>query len=133
MITSPDRNQLIITNRDLDKLRHVIDLHDTPASELLDSELQRATVVDPHEVPPTVVTMNSEVAYEDLATGERRRVQIVFPNEADPARGKVSVMAPIGSALIGLSIGQEIEWPVPAGRKRIRVLEIPYQPEASGA
>jgi regulator of nucleoside diphosphate kinase len=133
MITSPNRNQLIITNRDLARLRHVIDLNDTPAAELLDSELQRATVVDPREVPPTVVTMNSEVAYEDCETGERRRVRVVFPNEADAARGRVSVMAPIGSALIGLSIGQEIEWPVPTGRKRIRVVEIPYQPEAAGA
>lgn len=133
MITSPVRNELIITNRDLAKLRHMIDIHDTPAAELLDSELQRAIVVDPREVPPTVVTMNSEVAYEDCTTGERRRVRIVYPNEADAARGRVSVMAPIGSALIGLSVGQEIEWPVPAGRKRIRVVEIPYQPEASGA
>lgn len=133
MITSPVRNELIITNRDLAKLQHMIDIHDTEASELLDSELQRATVVDPTEVPPTVVTMNSEVAYEDCATGERRRVRVVFPNEADAARGRVSVMAPIGSALIGLSVGQEIEWPVPAGWKRIRVVEIPYQPEASGA
>lgn len=126
-------NSLIITERDLARLRTVIDLHDTPAAEQLESELQRATVVDSHEVPPTVVTMDSEVVYEDLATGERRAVRIVFPNEADASRGKVSVMAPIGSALIGLSIGQEIEWRVPGGRKRIRVVEIRYQPEASAS
>ncbi len=124
---------LIITDRDLARLRSVIDLHDTPASEQLDSELQRATVVDSHEVPPTVVTMNSEVVYEDCATGERRTVRVVFPHEADAARGRVSVMAPIGSALIGMSVGQEIEWRVPGGRKRIRVAEIRYQPEASGS
>jgi regulator of nucleoside diphosphate kinase len=76
--------------------------------------------------------MNSEVAYEDCATGERRIVRIVFPNESDASRGRVSVMAPIGSALIGLSVGQETEWRVPGGRKRIRVVEIRYQPEASG-
>lgn len=126
-------NSLIITERDLARLRTVIDLHDTPAAEQLESELQRATVVDSHEVPPTVVTMDSEVVYEDLVTGERRAVRIVFPNEADASRGKVSVMAPIGSALIGLSIGQEIEWRVPGGRKRIRVVEIRYQPEASAS
>lgn len=130
--TSQHNPSLIITARDLARLRRVIDLHDTNAAEQLEAELQRATVVDPREVPPTVVTMNSEVAYEDLATGERRVVRVVFPNEADAGRGKVSVMAPIGSALIGLSVGQEIEWRVPGGRKRIRVVEIRYQPEASG-
>ena len=130
--TSQHNPSLIITARDLARLRRVIDLHDTKAAEQLEAELQRATVVDPREVPPTVVTMNSEVAYEDCATGERRVVRVVFPNEADAGRGKVSVMAPIGSALIGLSVGQEIEWRVPGGRKRIRVVEIRYQPEASG-
>ena len=130
--TSQNHPSLIITARDLDRLRHVLDLHDTPAAEQLDSELQRATVVPPHEVPPTVVTMNSEVVYEDLATGERRAVRVVFPNEADAGRGKVSVIAPIGSALIGLSVGQSIEWRVPGGRKRIRVVELRYQPEAAG-
>jgi regulator of nucleoside diphosphate kinase len=130
--TSHHNPSLIVTARDLARLRHVIDLHDTPTAEQLESELQRATVVDSHEVPPTVVTMNSEVVYEDVATGDRRVVRIVFPNEADAGRGKVSVMAPIGSALIGLSVGQETEWRVPGGRKRIRVVEIRYQPEASG-
>jgi regulator of nucleoside diphosphate kinase len=125
-------HSLIITARDLARLRHVIDLHDTPTAEQLDSELQRAMVVDPHEVPPTVVTMNSEVAYEDCTSGERRIIRIVFPNESDASRGRVSVLAPIGSALIGLSVGQETEWRVPGGRKRIRVVEIRYQPEASG-
>ena len=131
-IPTSHHNSLIITARDLAKLRHVIDLHDTPTAEQLESELQRATVVDSRDVPPTVVTMNSEVVYEDCRTGERRVVRVVFPNEADAGRGKVSVMAPIGSALIGLSIGQETEWRVPGGRKRIRVVEIRYQPEASG-
>jgi regulator of nucleoside diphosphate kinase len=131
--TSQQHPSLIITDRDLARLRQVIDLHDTPMAEQLDSELQRATVVDSRAVPPTVVTMHSEVVYEDCATGERRTVAVVFPHEADAGRGKVSVLAPIGSALIGLSVGQEIEWRVPGGRKRVRVVEIRYQPEASGS
>ncbi|HSK01385.1 MAG TPA: nucleoside diphosphate kinase regulator [Kofleriaceae bacterium] len=131
--TSQHNPSLIITDRDLARLRQVIDLHDTPSAEQLDSELQRATVVDSRAVPPTVVTMHSEVVYEDRATGERRTVAVVFPHEADAGRGKVSVLAPIGSALIGLSVGQEIEWRVPGGRKRVRVVEIRYQPEASGS
>lgn len=125
-------HSVIITDRDLERLRRVIDVHDTPIADELDSELQRATVVDAREVPANVVTMHSEVAYEDCATGDRRVVKIVFPNEADAGHGKVSVIAPIGSALIGLSTGQETEWRVPAGMKRIRVVEITYQPEASG-
>lgn len=131
MSTTTTHN-VIITARDFERLQRVIDLHDTPAAEALDSELQRAIVVDSHEVPANVVTMHSEVAYEDLATGDRRVVKIVFPNEADATHGKVSVIAPIGSALIGHSVGQETEWRVPSGTKRIRVVEITYQPEASG-
>jgi regulator of nucleoside diphosphate kinase len=76
--------------------------------------------------------MNSEVVYEDCATFTKRRVKVVYPRDADAARGLVSVLAPIGSALLGLRVNQAIEWPVPSGRKRIRVLEIRYQPEACG-
>jgi regulator of nucleoside diphosphate kinase len=76
--------------------------------------------------------MNSEVVYEDCATGVRRTVRVVFPKDADPARHHVSVLAPIGSALLGLKVGQQIEWQLPAGRRRISVVEIRYQPEAAG-
>lgn len=123
---------IIITSSDLERLLPVLDQHDTPASDSLASELHRAVVVDQRAVPADVVTMNSEVVYEDCATGVRRNVKVVYPKDADAGRGHISVLAPIGSALLGLRVDQTIEWPVPTGTKQIRVVEIRYQPEASG-
>lgn len=125
------QHDVIVTNADLQRLLPMLD-HYSEASESLDSELQRAAVVDPASVPPDVVTMNSEVVYEDCETFAKRRVKLVYPRDADASRGHVSVLAPIGSALLGLRVNQSIEWPVPNGTKRIRVLEITYQPEACG-
>ncbi len=126
------RQHLIITKTDLERLQPVLDQHDTPASDSLASELHRAVIVESRAVPPDVVTMNSDVVYEDLATGVRRHVKVVYPKDSDASRGHVSVLAPIGSALLGLRVDQTIDWQVPSGTKRIRVLEIRYQPEASG-
>lgn len=126
------QHDIIITEADLQRLLPVIDQYDTPASEALSTELHRAVVVPPDRVPADVVTMNSEVVYEDLATGQRRTVRIVYPKDADAHTGRISVLAPIGSALLGLRVGQEIDWQVPTGKKRIRLVEIRYQPEASG-
>jgi regulator of nucleoside diphosphate kinase len=123
---------IIITNTDLQRLLPVLDHHDTPASESLETELHRAVIVDQEAVPADVVTMNSEVVYEDCETLARRSVRVVYPKDADSGRGWVSVLAPIGSALLGLRVHQTIEWTVPGGRKRIRVVELRYQPEASG-
>ena len=123
---------IVITDTDLQRLLPMLDQHDTPAAEALEWELNRATIVDHHEVPADVVTMNSDVVYEDVATKVRREVRVVFPKDADARRGWVSVLAPIGSALLGLRVGQEIEWPLPTGTKRIRVVEVRDQPDASG-
>jgi regulator of nucleoside diphosphate kinase len=76
--------------------------------------------------------MNSEVVYEDHTSGARRTVRVVYPKDADSSRGWVSVLAPIGSALLGLRVGQQIVWNVPSGARRISVVEIRYQPEANG-
>jgi regulator of nucleoside diphosphate kinase len=125
-------HDIIITNTDLQRLLPVLDQHDTPASESLEMELHRAVIVDQHAVPADVVTMNSEVVYEDIETHAQRTVKVVFPKDADAKAGRVSVLAPIGSALLGLRVGQDIEWPVPGGTKRVRVVEVRYQPEANG-
>jgi regulator of nucleoside diphosphate kinase len=119
-----DQQSIIITDTDLQLLLSVLDQHDTPAAESLDAELHRAVVVEHRAVPRDVVTMNSEVVYEDCETAVRRTVRVVLPKDADVARGDISVLAPIGSALIGLRVGQTIEWPVPNGTKRIRVVEV---------
>lgn len=123
---------IIITDTDLERLLPVLDQHDTPASDSLASELHRASVVERRAVPADVVTMNSEVVYEDTATGVRRRVKVVFPKDADAARGHISVLAPIGSALLGLRVDQTAEWHAPSGTKQLRVVELGYQPEAAG-
>ena len=122
---------IIITNADFQRLMPVLEQHDT-ASESLDAELHRAKIVDQRAVPADVVTMNSEVVYEDCATFAKRCVRVVYPKDADTARGRVSVLAPIGSALLGLRVNQAIQLPVPIGTKRIRVVELRYQPEACG-
>jgi regulator of nucleoside diphosphate kinase len=101
--------------------------------ELLEGELQRATIVDSSQIPADVVTMNSVVSFEDLETGQRSEVTLVYPSASSGTGGRVSVFAPIGSALLGLSVGDSIEWPVPGGRsRRLRVIAVHYQPEAEG-
>ena len=84
------KHDLIITNTDLQKLLPVLDQHDSPAAESLDAELHRATIVEQRQVPPDVVTMNSEVVYEDLTTHQQRTVRVVFPKDADANTGRVS-------------------------------------------
>ena len=101
--------------------------------EMLEDELTAAKVVSSKEVPPGVVTMNSVVLFEDVETGQRHEVTLVYPDEGAGALGRVSILAPIGGALLGLSVGSSIEWPVPGGRaRRVRVIEVKYQPEAFG-
>ncbi|MCC6521406.1 MAG: nucleoside diphosphate kinase regulator [Polyangiaceae bacterium] len=123
---------MIVTAQDLERLQSLVASQSGPAAEQLDAELARARVVLPQEVGSDVVTMNSDVVYEDLASGVQRRVRVVYPQHADAARGWVSVLAPLGSALLGLRVGQDIEWRMPGGTRQVRVVAVPYQPEASG-
>jgi len=126
-----------LTVQDLARLRAVVDLHsegiERPAAEMLDSELDRAQVVSQEGLPPDVVSMRSRVLYEDADSRDRREAVLVYPEEADLARSRISVLAPIGTALLGLQAGQSVSWPVPGRRTRtIRVLSVIYQPEAAG-
>lgn len=123
---------IIVTAQDLRRLQDLVTLDSTPAAEQLDGELARADVVAQREVDRDVVTMNSDVTYDDLVSGARRTVRVVYPDRADAARGWISVLAPLGSALLGLRVGQEIEWRIPSGMRRVRVRAVPYQPEANG-
>lgn len=117
-------HHIIISDSDIHRLRTVLDLHQSLASEELDAELHRAQVVQQHSMPADVVAMGREVVYEDAETLVRRRIRLVYPQHSDPKRGWVSVLAPIGSALLGLRLGQSIEWSVPTGRKRLRIVEV---------
>ncbi len=106
-------------------------LHALTDSHLLADDLDKADVVDSDRVPANIVTMNSRVVFDDQATGRRREVTIVLPKDADPVSGRVSVLAPVGTALLGLAEGQTIVWPFPDGsHRRLRVVEVLYQPEA---
>jgi regulator of nucleoside diphosphate kinase len=96
------------------------------------AELDRADVVEPTAMPADTVTMNSTVSFEDEHNGEKLTLTLVYPAAAG-APGTISILAPVGSALLGLSRGQHIDWPTPDGpQRRLRVLGVDYQPEAAG-
>jgi regulator of nucleoside diphosphate kinase len=124
--------KIMVTSTDMERLRTLIDSTSGERAEALDSELTRAQVVEPSEMPPDVVTMNSRVVYRDEESHETREVTLSYPQDASLESGRISVLAPVGAALLGLSVGQEIEWPFPGGRrKRLRILAVPYQPQAA--
>ncbi|MBX7256304.1 MAG: nucleoside diphosphate kinase regulator [Candidatus Hydrogenedentes bacterium] len=98
----------------------------------LEQELKSARIVEPKKVPPTVVTMRSRVVLSELESGARRELTLVYPNEADVDRGKISVLSPVGKAILGYSTGDTVAWKVPTGVKHFRVEQVLYQPEAAG-
>jgi regulator of nucleoside diphosphate kinase len=98
----------------------------------LEQELERAETVAPAEVPGDVITMRSKVRLRDLDTGGEMVYTLVFPTEANLDEGKISVLAPVGTAMLGYRVGSLIEWEVPSGRRRLKVEELLYQPEAAG-
>ena len=98
----------------------------------LEAELNRAEIVDPNRIPANVITMRSKVRLKDLVSGKSKIYSLVFPTEANFSEGKISVLAPIGTAILGYKLGDSIEWPVPSGLRKLKVDEILYQPEAAG-
>jgi regulator of nucleoside diphosphate kinase len=128
---------IVLTATDERRLAHLLEAKadelDPRTVELLEDELARARIVDSSQVPPDVVTMNSAVSFEDLETGERSEVTLVYPSASSGTEGRVSILAPIAAALLGLSVGDSIEWPMPNGQpRRLRVTAVQYQPEAQG-
>ena len=96
-------------------------------------ELERAIVVSSAAMPADVATLDSRVLYMDETDGVRRTVSLVYPSQADAGQGKVSVLAPVGTALLGLSEGQSIEWDFPDGsRRRLKLEKVLHQPERLG-
>jgi len=98
----------------------------------LAEELDRAQTVPPGSVPPDVVTMNSIVQLEDLDSGREVTYALSFPADSDPMEGRISILAPVGLALLGTRVGDEVTWQIPKGQCRYRVKAIIYQPEAAG-
>jgi regulator of nucleoside diphosphate kinase len=127
-----------ITDYDMQRLRKLLEgaqmwnQKDREYLNHLEEELDEAVLVSAKKVPPNVVTMNTQMRVTDLDTGKTMMLQLVFPGDADFDRGKVSILAPIGTALIGYRAGDMIEWKVPAGIRRLRIEEVTYQPEAAG-
>jgi regulator of nucleoside diphosphate kinase len=130
---------IVITEPDYDRLRRLIESsrqfrhRDAEHLAALEEELERATVVQPGEVPHNTVTMNSRVSVRDLNDGREMTYQIVFPGNADVAKNRISVLAPIGTGLLGYSAGTTIEWRVPSGMRRLRILHVEYRSEACAA
>ena len=130
---------IVITEADYVRLQRLVESsrvfrqRDAKHLDDLEQELQRAAIMKAGEVPSDVVTMNSRVKVKDLNSGRITTYQIVFPREADIARNRISVLAPIGTGLLGYSAGTTIEWQVPSGVRRFRILEVEYQPETAAA
>ena len=95
-------------------------------------EIQSANVVPSKAIGSDVITMNSRARLRDLETGETMTYTLVFPERAKVEESKISVLAPIGTAMLGQKKGDEFSWPIPAGEVRLRVEEVVYQPEAAG-
>jgi len=119
----------------LDELLAVADefnYRDRPDLKRLAEELKHGHLVVSKDIAPTVVTMNSRVCLRDLDSDEVIEYTLVFPKDANVTEGKISVMSPIGTAILGYSVGSTIEWDVPGGKRCIKIESLPYQPEAAG-
>jgi regulator of nucleoside diphosphate kinase len=130
------REQILITREDKKRLLRVLprlgpEYADREDLALLGEELERAVEVEPVDVPPDVVTLHSTVRVTDLESGAPLDYTIVMPGEANYDAGKISVLAPLGTALLGYRAGDEIEWEVPRGVRRLRIDAVLFQPEAA--
>lgn len=127
---------IFISTLDAERLEHLLaslPAKSFPGKEALEAELARADILDPHDIPPTLVTMNSTVRFKVASSSEEFRLTLVYPKDVDEKGGTISILAPVGSALLGLSQGDEIEWPGPGGKKiQVRIEEITWQPEREG-
>lgn len=129
---------IFVTTEDAAKLRKLI--RDAYHSEYrgsdylkkLAAEMEKASVVNSDQIPSDVITLNSTARLVDQETSEEMIYTLVFPEAADPSQGKISVLAPIGTAMLGYKTGDTFEWETPGGKRTLRVQEILYQPEASG-
>lgn len=125
---------IYITESDMRRLKPLIESMKTSRDDLrgLQAELAQARVVAPKDVPADVITMNSKARLRDLEDGEEVTYTLVFPDQANIEQGKISVVAPVGTAMLGHRVGDEFAWQIPAGSVRLRVEEVLYQPEAAG-
>jgi regulator of nucleoside diphosphate kinase len=131
------RRRIFITEDDMARLRGLVhqgrmsSRKDQEHLAALDQELDQAEVIAAGEIMPDVVTMNSKIRVRDLDNGASMIYTLVFPVEADIERKRISVLAPIGTALLGFRAGDLVEWATPGGTKRLQIDEVLFQPEAA--
>ena len=127
---------VVLTSQDLERLETLLESSPAnvfPGKNELRAELDRADVVEPEQIPPSVVTMNSTVRFSIDSSDEDFCLTLVYPKDVDDTGNTISILAPVGSALLGLSTGDEIEWPRPGGGAiKVRIVEVIYQPEREG-
>ncbi len=126
-VTEEDRKRLLYL---IESLRR--SWRDQQHIDMLEQELERAKVVPGASMPSDVVTMNSRVRVRDLKTHREMVYQVVFPRDADVEKNMISVLAPVGTALLGYRVGSEIEWATPGGTRHLQIMAVEYQPEAAG-
>lgn len=127
-------DRIFITRTDFDRLTRLVKGLETDSPnrlylDKLGDELDRAEVVEPYDIPPDVITMNSEVLLKDLSSEQLIKYRLVYPGQARDTN-HVSVLAPIGTAMLGYRTGDIVEWQVPKGLRRLQVVDVVYQPEA---
>ena len=125
---------ITLSSLDLERIEALLEKNSNnfPGRDALEAELDRADVLDPKDMPPTVVTMNSNVRFTILEGSKTSTLTLVYPKDMDGSTDKVSIFAPVGIALLGLSVGDEIKMPSPTGQVTVRVDAITFQPESAG-
>lgn len=132
MSTKPE---IVISSLDVERLEKLLETlpNDAVGKEELEIELERAEIVEPEQIPANVVTMNSTVRFKVASSEEEFEYTLVYPKDADGSKNKISILAPVGSAMIGLKEGDEIEWPKPGGGVlKVHIDKVVYQPEREG-
>ncbi len=130
-----NRPAISVSERDLERLEAMLSTlpEDHPGAEALREELDRASVFAPEDMPADVVTMNSRIRFVVEPADKEMEMTLVYPRDLTGEAGQLSVLAAAGAAVLGLSVGQQIEWMAPHGQKvRARIVEVTYQPERTG-
>lgn len=133
MNTKPEITLSRLDAERLERLLFAMRDKNLPGTSELEEEIARAHVVEPAQMPSTVVTMNSSVRFKVESRDTEFLLTLVYPKDADGSDDKISILAPVGSALLGLKEGDKINWPGPGGNLiKVEIIEVTYQPERSG-
>ncbi len=118
--------KLIAEEREFGKTVDPLELRD------LEQELNRAVIAKAEDIPSDIITMNSQFVLEDMDSGEETTYRLVYPEYADFLENRISIIAPVGTAILGYREGDEINWSIPTGVARLKIKKVMYQPEAAG-